>query len=314
MSGESLRVGLVVPTLNAGPAWPDWIEALKRQTRYPDRVVVIDSSSTDDTRRVALGAGLEVVPIPAAEFDHGATRQQGVDLIAADVSIALFLTQDAELADPHAIEQLLAVFADPAVACAYGRQLARSSHSAIARHHRSYNYSNESRCVDKTALSSEGLRAAFCSNSFAAYRIDALNDVGGFPSPVVYGEDMLAALKLLQAGYRKCYVPSACVWHAHDYTLRQEFRRYFDMGVMHSSEPALETLKGQASSTGRAFVKSEIRTVAGGKWATTASLIFRNGMRYLGYQLGKRFKQIPKSVSTAMSMNPRYFSVDGRRS
>ena len=47
------RVGLIVPTLNAGRQWEAWLNAFEQQTRKPDFLLVIDSSSDDETAALA---------------------------------------------------------------------------------------------------------------------------------------------------------------------------------------------------------------------------------------------------------------------
>lgn len=304
---DGLKIGLVVPTLNAGSDWPAWIKALKSQRLFPARVLVIDSCSNDNTAMLAQQSGFEVLQVDRGDFDHGGTRQLAVEYLGDSVDIVVLLTQDAELVDVDSIAHLIASFEDSAVGCAYGRQLGRLSHSAIARHHRSFNYPETASRTTYTELSLQGLRAAFCSNSFAAYRIRALREVGGFPANTIFGEDMLAALAMMQAGWVKCYVPSARVWHAHDYTVMQDFRRYFDMGVMHAIEPRLVGLVEQASSAGRAFARSELMIVGGGDPISCAGLVIRSGGRWVGYQLGRRVQKLPIAVSKLLTMNKAYF-------
>lgn len=303
-----MKIGVVVPTLNAGPLWPDWIESVRTQSSTLEEVVVMDSASDDQTACLARQAGFTVISVERASFDHGGTRQIAVDYLAGKVDVVVFLTQDAELADRHAIEHLASVFQCTELGCAYGRQKARESHSDIAKHHRTYNYPIEPSTADASQFSYHGLRAAFCSNSFAAYRLSALQTVGGFPSGTIFGEDMIAAVKIMRAGYNKRYVPEAVVWHAHDYSKLQEFQRYFDMGVMHTSEPLLvEILASGASSGGMAFVRSEISTVAKGRQMKVLALVARSGIRWLGYQLGKRHTILPRKVRRFCAMNKGYF-------
>ncbi|EMY5221940.1 glycosyltransferase family 2 protein, partial [Salmonella enterica subsp. enterica serovar Give] len=45
---------LIVPTYNAGSArWNEWFHAFQKQTNQPSQLIIIDSSSTDDTRNIA---------------------------------------------------------------------------------------------------------------------------------------------------------------------------------------------------------------------------------------------------------------------
>jgi glycosyltransferase involved in cell wall biosynthesis len=45
---------------------------------------------------------------------------------------------------------------------------------------------------------------------------------------VPYAEDRVLAIDTLRAGFAKAYVPEAAVWHSHDYTTLEQFRRCFD--------------------------------------------------------------------------------------
>ena len=48
---------VVVPALNEAERLPLLFDALERQTRRPDQIVVADAGSTDDTREVASARG-----------------------------------------------------------------------------------------------------------------------------------------------------------------------------------------------------------------------------------------------------------------
>lgn len=53
---------------------------------------------------------------------------------------------------------------------------------------------------------------------------------------MIFGEDTIAAAMLLQGGKKIAYVSDAEAYHSHNYTVGQEFKRYFDIGVLHSTE------------------------------------------------------------------------------
>ena len=55
------RVGLVVPTLNAGEMWPTWLAAVAVQNYPLQRKLVVDSSSTDNTVKLAQADRKSVV-------------------------------------------------------------------------------------------------------------------------------------------------------------------------------------------------------------------------------------------------------------
>ncbi len=76
-----------------------------------------------------------------------------------------------------------------------------------------------------------GIKTFFFSNVFSAIRRKEFEEIGGFPENVIMFEDMLFAAKLIERGYKIAYVPEAKVIHSHDYSLVQQFRRYYQAGV-----------------------------------------------------------------------------------
>lgn len=243
---------VIVPTLNAASDWAKFSHALLSCTN-PQDVLILDSSSTDGTADLARAVGFRTYTIPRAEFNHGRTRQLGAES-ATNAEILVYLTQDAVLADEDSLDQLLSAFADPKVAAAYGRQLPRPNSTPIEAHARIFNYGTKSNIRTLQSREKLGLKTIFISNSFAAYRREALMSVGGFPGDVIFGEDTVTAGRLLQAGWKISYVAEAQVYHSHSYTWKQEFKRYFDIGVLHSRERWLLDEFGQASGEGKRFV------------------------------------------------------------
>ena len=133
----SLRVAVILPTYNAGPEFSNILDILCRQSQEFD-VVIVDSSSDDDTLDVARQYKIDVTEIGREFFNHGSTRQMAVAHLK-EIDIAVFLTQDAFLADVNAIECILKPFHDEHVAAVCGRQLPRKGAASIEAHARLYN-------------------------------------------------------------------------------------------------------------------------------------------------------------------------------
>lgn len=301
------KIGLIVPTLNAGPLWQRWLAALEVQTRRPDFLLAIDSSSSDDTPALAKRHGFDVQVIARSEFNHGATRQWGVGLMP-HADIVLFLTQDALLANPHAIERLLEAFADARVGAAYGRQLPHLHAGPIGAHARLFNYPEGSRIRDFEDRHRLGIKTAFISNSFSAYRREALLDVGGFPRDTIMNEDTFVAGRMLLAGWKMAYRADAEVHHSHDYGYTEEFRRYFDIGVFHARNPWLRERFGQLEGEGRRFVISESRYLARRAPWLIPSALLRSGLKWLGFKLGSRLhRELPLCLKRRCSLHAAYW-------
>jgi rhamnosyltransferase len=300
------KVGLIVPTLNAGSLWESWLKAYGQQTRKPDSLLVIDSSSSDNTVALARSQGFDVRVIPKLEFNHGGTRQLGVNLFS-DMDIIVFLTQDALLANADAIERLVSVFEDKQVGSAYGRQLPHLKAGPIAAHARLFNYPCESqlRCLEDRQR--YGIKTAFISNSFAAYSRKALMQAGGFPVDTIMNEDTYIAGKMLVSGWKVAYCADAQVYHSHDYSFMDEFKRYFDIGVFHAQTIWLQETFGGISGEGLRFVLSEMRYLMKHAPWLMPSAIVRTGLKWLGFKLGAMHKEMPQVLTSYLSLHKAYW-------
>jgi len=301
-----VKFGLIVPGLNAGAQWGGCLGALDIQTCQPDIRLLIDSSSTDKTVSLAKSHGFMIEIIERTEFNHGGTRQYGLGILD-DIDVVVYLTQDAVLANPHALHNILAPFVESSVAAVCGRQLPRAEATPVEAHARLYNYVSIPSVRSISDASRLGLKTAFISNSFAAYSVLALKEVGGFPSDVIFGEDMYVAAKMLKAGYKIAYAADACVYHSHSYSPVQEMQRYFDMGVFHAREPWIRQELGSAEGEGLKFVFSEYKYLLKNAPLRVPEGMLRMLLRYSGFRLGLQEKRFPLWMKRFMVMNKGYF-------
>ena len=302
---KPLSIAVVIPTLNAAADWPQFAPALLTCVA-PDQVLVIDSSSTDGTVELAQGAGFHVHTIVRAEFNHGGTRQLAAELLP-EAEVLVYLTQDAILATPNTIATLCKVFTDPEIAAAYGRQLPRQGANPIESHARLFNYPPTSSIRTLEMREELGFKTIFISNSFAAYRRSALIQLGGFPSNTIFGEDTVIAARFLLAGWKMAYVADAQVYHSHPYTWTQDFKRYFDIGVLHSHEAWLLKEFGKASGEGKRFVVSELRHLWPAHAWLISSAVVRTGLKFVGYSLGRIEHALSLSWKRRLSMHHRFW-------
>jgi len=296
------KTALVIPTLNAAAHLDELVPAIKAQKFQPARWVVVDSGSTDGTPDALAEAGAEMILIDKKDFDHGGTRQMVVDHLL-NVEIVLFMTQDAVPADEEAFGRLVSVFDNDRVGAAYGRQIPHLDAGPIGSHARIFNYPDESHMLTRDDIAVHGFKATMMSNSFSAYRRTALSAVGGFPSGTIFGEDALVAAKMLLSGWTKYYVADATVRHSHDYSLAEEFRRYFDVGVFHNREAWMRERFGTAEGEGMRFVLSELRYLLGHGAYLVPSAVVRTGLKYLAYRLGLMEGRLPLALKTWLSMH-----------
>jgi rhamnosyltransferase len=317
---------LLVPTFNPGvDAWTQWVYALQAQNCKPSQVIVVDSGSTDGTLELSQQAGFSVFHTRAKDFNHGGTRQwaleQALQLTTQPPEFVVLLTQDALLNTDNALAELLKSFDNPKVAATYGRQIAKEGASWLEGHARSFNYPEVSRTVQWEDKARLGIKACFLSNSFAAYRLKALQQVGGFPSNFPLGEDTYTAAQLLKEGHHIGYQASASVYHSHNYNGRQDFQRMFDTGVFHAQNPWMLQSFGAAEGEGIKLLVSQWRfltksnrvmqtQIAASKpnvLLGIAQLLAVNFIKLLGYKLGRAYPYLPQSLVYKFAMHKPYW-------
>lgn len=303
-----LKVALIIPTLNGGELFKNLLTSISNQSYQPCRKIIIDSTSKDQTVVLARKAGFDVVSISLNSFNHGLTRQQGVEM-AEDADIIIFLTQDAVLADSEALSQLIASFSiAPDIGAVYGKQLPHTNATPLEAHARLFNYPVVSRIKSIEDAPKLGIKTAFISNSFAAYRRSALMEVGGFPANTILGEDTYVAAKMILSGLKIAYCAEARVYHSHNYSFIQEFKRYFDIGVFQARESWIREKFGQAEGEGVRYIVSEMKYLWRHNYISFfPSFCVRTLLKYMGYKLGLLESKIPISAKRRISMHNRYW-------
>lgn len=111
--------------------------------------------------------------------------------------------------------------------------------------------------------------------------------VGGFSTDVSFGEDTLAVARLHRAGWKTAYVAEALVEHSHAYSIKAEFRRYLEIGILHERERWLLEEFGAADSEGWRFVVSELRYLSTYAPHHIPSAMLRTLAKYIAYRRGR---------------------------
>nr|WP_092074272.1 glycosyltransferase family 2 protein [Dendrosporobacter quercicolus]NSL49176.1 glycosyltransferase family 2 protein [Dendrosporobacter quercicolus DSM 1736]SDM86567.1 rhamnosyltransferase [Dendrosporobacter quercicolus] len=306
------KTAVIIPTYNGGRIFKDLLTSLKQQRHQPLYVIVIDSSSCDGTDKLAESFGINVITISQADFNHGKTRQKGVE-ICLQAEILVFLTQDTIFTSNNSLGDIIRCFDNSKIGVAYGRQLPHKNASPLGAHARFFNYPEKNEVKSMDNAKKLGMKAVFISNSFAAYRREALIAIGGFPTHTILGEDMYVAAKMLLAGWKIAYCADSSVYHSHDYNLLQEFRRYFDIGVFHAKESWIRDQFGGAEGEGFKFILSEMKYLLNNnKWKFIPSAFIRTGLKFMGYRLGLGEKKIPISIKRLFSMHSNYWNSNIR--
>ncbi len=309
MTNSFMKVHLFIPTLNPGVLWSKVIASIKSQTYPIEKVIIIDSGSTDGTLVETLAENFQLISIDKTNFDHGGTRQMAVEQFP-DADIYVFMTQDAILASSDAIELLVETFAiNPKIGMAYGRQIPHIGAKILESHARLFNYPPQSQIRSLKDAPKYKIKTISCSNSYAAYRKEAFEQAGGFPSGTILGEDVLIAGSMLLKGWEMQYLAESCVYHSHDYSAKEEFKRYFDIGVFHADNPWIFENYGHADSEGLKYLKSEFRYVFSNNPLALIKSILSLVAKWVGYKLGLKHRLLTNSFKKSISMHKGYWKI-----
>ena len=301
-------VAVIVLTRNAGDLWPAWIQGIQQQTVQAGRYLVIDSASSDQTVPLALQAGFEVLHIMPEQFDHGGTRQLAAQLFA-NAKFLVYMTQDAILQQVDALEQLLNCMQEANVAMAFGRHIPRAEADPIESYTRHFTYPTHSYQRDRSNLAVLGYRAVFASNVFAVYRTSALKQIGGFPRHIILSEDSYVAARFLLAGWKTVYCAESQVEHSHAYSLKQIFKRYFDIGVYHTSEQALLQAISKPDKEASQYVFSLVGYLYKKHKRALPLALIQIAVKGLAFHLGKKYQVLPTIWCQGLSLHKAYWQL-----
>lgn len=257
-------ISVAILSKNGGRSLIETLHRVRNQKSLPPfEIVIVDSSSTDGTAGELRRLADQFLEIPAREFNFGLTRDLSFSI--AKGSCIATLSQDAVPCGDHWLKNLYeALNSDERLAAVSGRSLHRDGSREF--------YWTKTGFYYFTGDYQEWLRQSggrSLSNVNACYRRSAWEKVRFGPSEM--GEDQRFAQKALALGYGIGEVPEACVFHGHDYDLKQLSRRCFneavgfrDMGIRYGALAMLRDIAGPRKFVhlARGTVRGEVRTAA----------------------------------------------------
>jgi rhamnosyltransferase len=303
-----VKISLIIPTNNAEKKIGKLLYGIKHQTLPPDEIIIIDSSSSDNTIKIIRSYKIEPIIIPKEKFDHATTRSYGAKIAQGDILI--YMTQDVIPYNQYTIENMVkGLQQDEKIAAALGRQIAYPETDLMGTHLRLFNYPEQSRIVEYKDKEKYGLKTPFLSNCFSGYKKQLLKKVGWFGENIILSEDILSGTRFLKAGYKLAYIANAKVYHSHDILFYNEFIRYFDMGVFHSTYKKSFHDFGLEEGESLKYLLSEIKyLLQHNAYSLLPKFFAINLTRYLAFKLGYFYKFLPKFLIKKISMHPDWWN------
>ncbi len=279
-----MSISIIIPTLNASASIGKLLSLLISQDVKPFEIIVIDSSSSDNTIDIAKGFGAKTIVIPRHTFNHGKTRN--IAAMEAQGEIFVFMTQDALPMDNTLLRNLTIPLKISDVAATFGRHIPKADASPLEVFARYFNYPDTGSIKGKDDVKKYGIMTFRLSNVCSAIKKELFLKVGMFPEDISSNEDMLITAKLIMNGYKVAYVPEAMVIHSHNDSLIKQFVRYYNIGS--SLKRNRWILKyAPAEGEGIRFIKGQIQfVVRQHQYIWILNIFLESVTKYVGYRIG----------------------------
>ena len=170
-----------------------------------------------------------------------------------------------------------------------------------------YSFQTEDRLQNLDRLEELGIKTYFCSDACALYRRDLYEELGGFEQPAIFNEDMIYAYNLIRSGYSIRYQAGARVYHSHRYSLRQQFRRNFDLGVSQAQHPEIFAAVSSTSEGKRLVAGTAKYLIRHHLFISLPHLVAVSGAKWLGYKSGHHYRRLPSVLVRSFTMNKNYW-------
>lgn len=223
-----MKIQIIIPILN--PKWDDFkkiLELLQMQTMKCN-ILLINSGENN----IYITGSTDLINIKKEEFNHANTRNKA---LSYEADFYLFMTQDALPYDEYLVENLYSAFDDSDVVVAYARQLPYLNADHIEIYARHTNYSPKTHVKSIRDLPTLGIKTFFCSDSCAMYSADYFRTVHGFKDGLQTNEDMEFAARAILNGKKVAYLANAKVYHSHNFTYKEVWKRYCAIGTFFSN-------------------------------------------------------------------------------
>jgi rhamnosyltransferase len=280
-------VSILFLTKNAGPEFNRVLDRIDTQKTAKDvEIIVVDSGSLDGTVKRAAAYADTLVEIDPEEFHHGRTRNLAADKATGDAYI--YLTQDALPMDNSWLESLVEPLTNDGAGAAYGRQIAYPEAKPMDKFFYSYFYPEDRQRLTSSDVDDRRefyLENIFISDVAAAISAKAFDDVR-FREDTPMSEDKDFAFRALEQGYDLVYEPSAAVYHSHDYSIPELFKRRFKDGKAYATIAG----EGDGNFTGEGlqYLRKEIAfLVREGHLCWVPYALAYDFTYFLGFQTGK---------------------------
>lgn len=223
-----MNIDIICPLYNAEKYIRNLNKSIKKQKEVEiNKIRYVLTKSTDRTEEILKELKATYKVIEPQDFSHSTTREK--EAFESDADILVFITQDIMIEDEVWLYNLVRDIEDGKCQAAYSRQLCNNN--SIEKYTRELNYPEESNYKTKENIDKLQLRTFFFSDAASAIKREIFMRLNGYDGKnLPTNEDMYIAYKLIMNGYTIKYCADSKVIHSHNFTLKQQYKRYYDTG------------------------------------------------------------------------------------
>ena len=235
---KTIDVDIVCPIYKDSLTLRALVDSFKLQKNVNIKKIVfpvtLSHTAEDDIiREIIKDNGIVSFEMEKENFSHSLTREKAIRDYCSS-KIVILLSQDVKFEREDTFYNLVKDIDSGETVYNYARQICKN-HS-IERYIRKKNYPAKSYYVEQKDIEKMRYMAYFSSDACSALNREVFIKLNGYHGyDLMMCEDALYSKIILENGYKKKYCADAVVEHSHKYTLKQVYKRYYDMGIFQST-------------------------------------------------------------------------------
>lgn len=280
-----MTIDIICPLYNAEKYIKNLHKSLLKQKNVTIKnIKYILTQSEDKSETILKQLKVNYETISKEEFSHSMVREKLVKSSKAD--IICFITQDVIIEQENWLENLVNPIIVGEVEATFSRQI--SKYKNIEKYTREFNYPEKSYVKSKKDINHLGLNTFFFSDASSAIKREIFLELNGYDGKdLPINEDMYFAYKLIMNGYKIKYCADSIVYHSHEFTLKELYRRYKLTGQFFKENTYFNeyAITSSGSSLAKYILKRAIKE-------KNMKVLFRYPFdmiaRFIGMKVGKR--------------------------
>lgn len=245
-----MKIDIICPLCNAEKYIKNLDNSIKKQKNVTiNQIRYILTKSNDKTEEILKQIKATYKVIEPQEFSHSLTREK--EAFESNADIIVFITQDIIIEDELWLYYLVKDIEAGICEATYSRQICNND--SMEKYTRELNYPKESTYKSKNNIKGMQLRTFFFSDAASAIKRDIFVKLNGYDKKdLPINEDMYFAYKLVMSGYTIKYCADSKVIHSHNFTFKQQYKRYYATGKFFRQNDYLNKYKVNKSGVGMA--------------------------------------------------------------